>query len=411
MTMTAIHKRKTCRACCSKKLVPILSLGKQPLANAFLTKAQLKQREATYPLAIEFCPKCSMVQLSHVVDPAILFANYHYLTSASAPLIEHFRAFAGEIVTSRIRSKDNLVVEIGSNDGTLLNAIKDSCRVLGVDPAKNMAKRAKKIGVPTVTAFFSEKVARQIVKKEGHAQVIVANNVIAHIDDLDDVFIGVRELLTQDGVFMFEAHWLGNLIQKGGFDQIYHEHLSYFSLHAVRALAARFHMVVTDVEIVPIHGESIRISIQKEGKPSTRVQALLKKEVARGILKLSTYRIFEKKVTRVRTELRSLIEKLLKQKKSIVGYGAPAKGNTLLNYVGLHAKHLAYISDTTPLKWNLYTPGSRILIDAPERLIRERPDYALLLSWNYAPQILLKEKTLRAQGTKFIIPVPLVRIV
>ncbi len=409
--MSTIHKRKTCRACLSKKLLPILSLGKQPLANAFLTKAQLKKREATFPLAIEFCPKCTMMQLSHVVDPAILFANYHYLTSASAPLIAHFHAFAEKISASYISTKEDLVVEIGSNDGTLLSALKDSCRVLGVDPAKNVAKRAQAMGVPTVTAFFSEKVARQIVKKEGNAQVIVANNVIAHIDDLDDVFMGVRELLSGSGVFLFEAHWLGNLIGKGGFDQIYHEHLSYFSLHAVQALAARSDMIVTDVEIVPIHGESIRFAIQKSGVPSKRVLALRKKEISLGMKRTATYRVFAQKVARVRTELRTLIDKLLKQKKMIVGYGAPAKGNTLLNYVGLTAQHLAYISDTTPLKWNHYAPGSRIIIREPAMLSIEQPDYALLLSWNYAKEILAKEKELRTKGVKFIIPVPEVRIV
>lgn len=402
-------KRTSCRACLAKSLTPVLSLGRQPLANAFVRAHDLTKSEKTFPLAIEFCGRCSMVQLSHVVNPAVLFADYHYLTSASAPLIEHFSSLANTIASHV--SVHDLVVEIGSNDGTLLQALKGRCRVLGVDPAKNVAWRAVSLGVRTIPTFFSNALAEEIVRKEGAARVIVANNVIAHIDDLDDVVRGVRTLLDAKGFFLFEVHWVGNLIGKGGFDQIYHEHLSYFSLHALSTICTRFGLVLADVTVVPIHGESLQVTVRKSGSPSRRVHSLLQKERKIGLTRVSTYRTFARKVETTRRTLRTLILDLRKEGKTIVGYGAPAKGNTLLNYVRFTSKHLTYITDTTPLKWDRFAPGSHIRIVPPERLRTHRPDYILLLAWNYAPQILEKEKVLRKRGTKFIIPVPSVRII
>lgn len=409
--MQDYFKRKTCRICGGRDLKLVLDLGKTALANAFLSKEAAKKKDATYPLQLVFCPTCSLVQLAHVVDPKILFSGYHYLTSGSPVLIEHFQREARDLAKRFELKKKDLAVEIGSNDGILLSAIRDDVRVLGVDPAETAALEASKRGVETIVDFFGVRVANDIVKDHGQAKIIFANNVVAHIDDLDDVFKGVQILLREDGAFVFEAHWVYNLIGDGGFDQIYHEHLSYYSLHAIRYLAERFGFVVTDVERVPIHGESLRVFVQKKGKPSARVKKLLALEHKVGIDTIKAFRRFAPKVEKNKRDLKNLLDKLKKKGATIAGYGASAKGNTLLNYVGITTKHLDFITDTIPLKQWTFTPGAHIPVVPPDMLFTKRPDYLLLLAWNYAPAILHREQALRAQGTKFIIPVPKVRVV
>jgi len=403
--------KNTCRICGGKKFKEILNLDKSPLANAFLKKEELTKPEPRFPLAVYFCANCAYVGLRHVVEPNLLFKNYHYLTSASFPLSTHFKELAEEVAKRYINSKKNLVVEIGSNDGTLLANLKNRCRVLGIDPANNVTEMASKLGVETLTDFFTEKSALNILKKYGQAKVILANNVIAHIDDLHDVFAGIKKLLAQNGVFIFEAHWVGNLITDGGFDQVYHEHLSYFSLFALEHIIKEFGLTIVDATLVPIHGESLRIYVGKIGAPSKRVQTLRAKERKMGLHKYSTFESFGKKVEEGRKKLNTLLLSLKKQKNKIAGYGASAKGNTLLNYIGIGAKTLDYITDTTPLKQGLFTPGTRIPILAPEILLTNPPNYILLLSWNYEKEILKKEKKLRDKGIKFIIPVPKVKVV
>lgn len=382
-----------------------------PPANAFLKRMELKAKQDCFPLELYFCRDCSLVQLRHVVDPKILFGNYHYQTSASAPLVNHFVEMANTISEKYIRNPSDIVVEIGSNDGILLEKLKSVCTVLGVDPSKKMASLAKKRGVPTLTAFFNKDTAKKVVRKYGEAHVLVANNVFAHIDDLHSVMEGINTLLSQNGVFIFETHWVGNLIDKGGYDQIYHEHLCYFSLHALQNLAKRFNLNILDVTLVKIHGESLRVTLGKSGTVKKSVASFLKKEKGLGLHLTSTFKLFAKKVARNKKELVTLLKKLTAQKKKIIGYGAPAKGNTLLNFCGITTDTLTFITDTTPLKQNLFAPGSNIEIVSPERIVGVKPDYVLLLSWNYATEILKKETALKKSGVRFIIPVPEVRIV
>jgi C-methyltransferase C-terminal domain/Putative zinc binding domain/Methyltransferase domain len=405
------YRRTSCRVCGSRKLEEVLNLGSTALANAFVPPGKEKGREETFPLQLIFCPSCSLVQLKHVVDPKVLFKGYHYLTSGSPVLIDHFHDEADSVLKRYGLKKDDLAVEIGSNDGVLLSHIQNQVRVLGIDPAETAAKEAAKRGVTTVVDFFDADVAKNIIRKHGHAKVIFANNVIAHIDDLDSVFHGVQTLLHDDGAFITEVHWVGNLVGDGGFDQIYHEHLSYFSLHALSRLAERFELVITDVELVPIHGQSLRVYMQKRGKPSTRVHKFLKREKRLRLNSMIAYKRFAPKVEKNKRELRKLLNDLKKKKVTIAGYGASAKGNTLLNYMRITKKHLDFITDTIPLKQGTFTPGARIPVVPPDMLFSKRPDYLLLLAWNYAPSILHKERALRAQGTKFIIPVPQVRVV
>ncbi|MBI2120771.1 MAG: methyltransferase domain-containing protein [Parcubacteria group bacterium] len=389
----------------------MLNLGEMPLANAFLNEGSLDEEEMRFPLCVDFCRNCFLVQLRYVVSGEVLFKNYHYATSASLPLVKHFRALADEIAGKYITSPDDLVVEIGSNDGVLLSQIKDRCRVLGVDPAGNITETAVMGHVPTITDFFSTTLAERIKIEAGAARVVVANNVMAHIDDIRDVFTGVRELLADAGRFIFEVHWVGNLLIEGGFDQIYHEHLYYHSLHSIKALLDSLDMVVHDIALVPIHGQSMRITAGKSGEISPAVEEFLHREIEMGLTHSSTYVDFSKKIEENKKELLDLLKQLKKEGKKIVGYGAPAKGNTLLNYFGIGPDVLDYVTDTTPEKQGTYTPGMHIPVVSPERLETDTPDYILLLSWNYAGAILEKEEELRNKGVKFIIPVPYVRVI
>ena len=410
-TSQKMRVRKTCRICLGTNLEKILDLGAMPPANAFLKRDELKAKQDSFPLELYFCKDCTLVQLRHVVNPKILFGNYHYQTSASSPLVAHFVEMARNIALDHINGHNDLVVEIGSNDGILLEKMKSACAILGIDPSKKMARLAKKRGVSTLTAFFNKETAVKVLQKYGEARVIVANNVFAHIDDLHSVMEGINTLLSQNGVFIFETHWVGNLIDKGGYDQIYHEHLCYFSLHALSNLAKQFNLKILDVSLVKIHGESLRVTLGKSGTIKKSVTNFIKKEKKLGLNLASTFELFANKVLRNKKELVKLLSKLTSQKKMIIGYGAPAKGNTLLNYCGITNDTLAFITDTTPLKQNLFAPGSNIEIVSPKKIIDARPDYILLLSWNYASEILKKEASLRKYGVRFIIPVPEVKVV
>ncbi|TSC70640.1 MAG: C-methyltransferase [Parcubacteria group bacterium Gr01-1014_46] len=407
----SVYKKEICGMCEGTGLVPVLDLGEMPVSNAFLKKEDLNLREPFYPLSVQVCTNCKSLQLVHIVPSELIFKNYSYTTGASKPLVEHFHRLADDIAENHIENQNELVIEIGSNDGSLLSRLKGKTRILGIDPADNIAKLAEDNSVPTRVDFFDSKLAEDILHNEGPAKVIVANNVMAHINNIKDVFTGVKILLSPKGQFIFEVHWVGNLLTDGGFDQIYHEHFYYHSLHSLKHLIDSLGMVVRDVKSIPIHGESIRVYVGLSGDSSKNVENFLKREVDMGLADVKTYQDFSKKVESNKHELKSLLSRLKETGKRIVGYGAPAKGNTLLNYFKIGPDIIDYITDTTPSKQGAFTPGSRILIVSPENLKKEIPDYILLLSWNYADSILEKEKELREKGVKFIIPVPTVRIV
>lgn len=408
--MEKFKLRKNCYICERTDFIDILDLGEMPPANSFLVESEF-ENEDSFPLAVQLCKNCKSLQLRHLVAPELLFKNYHYATGASKPLVEHFYELADEIADKYIRSKSDLVIEIGSNDGVLLSRLKDKCRILGIDPADNMAKVAIESGVPTKVGFFDSEFSENVKKEEGKAKIIVANNVMAHIDNLRDVFTGVRNLLTEDGKFIFEVHWVGNLLTDGGFDQIYHEHLYYHSLNSLKILLDSLGMSINNVKLVPIHGQSLRVYAGHSKQSSIEVKKLLDREIEMGLTQEITYFNFSKKVESNKSNLVKLLKKIKKEGKKIVGYGAPAKGNTLLNYFQIGPETIDYITDTTPNKQGTFTPGSHIKVVSPEILKSDLPDYAILLSWNYADAILEKEKELRNRGVKFIIPVPEVRIV
>lgn len=410
MNQNFIHKTN-CRICGYSDFIKILDLGEMPPANSFLKKEDLGKPERKFPLVVYFCKNCKLLQLLDVVNPEILFRYYDYLTSASKPLAEHFIQMARDLADRFVKSKDNLVIEIGGNDAILLESIKDRCQVLNIEPARNVAELSRQKGVETIDEFFSEDLAEKILKEYGSAKVVVANNVIAHIDNIKDVFRGVKTLIGDEGVFVFEVHWVGNLIGDGGFDQIYHEHLCYFSLLALENLVSQFGLKIFDVELRAIHGASIRVYVGKNQKIAESIRELLDKEKKIGLDKAETFLRFFERVKKVREELKVLLFRLKKEGKKIIGYGAPAKGNTLLNYCQINKDILDFIVDTTPFKQGLYTPGTHIPVVSSQRISEAEPNYILLLAWNYTDAILEKEKELRKSGVKFIIPVPEVKIV
>ena len=410
MTKKYIHKN-TCRICHKRNPEKILDLGKTPPANAFLQKKELTKKEERFPLRLYFCDRCSLVQLLDIVDPALLFGKYLFLTSASAPSVSHFQSYGQEIMRRFVKRQNDLVIDVGGNEGVLLDGLKKKCRVLNVEPARNVAALSSTKGMETVTDFFSSVLAKRILKKYGEATVVTANNVLAHTDPIQDVFEGIKLLISRSGVVIFEVQWVKNLIGDGGFDVVYHEHVSFYSLHALKNLLDPLGLKIFDVKIVPTQGQSLRVyaGLGREAKPS--VQKILKEEKRLGLTSAKTFSGFSKKVSAGKKELLRLLCELKKRNKRIVGYGAPAKGNTLLNYYGIDRNALDYITDSTPLKQGCFTPGTHIPIFPPEKLRRDDVDYILLLSWNFADDILEKEKALRKRGVKFIIPFPKVRII
>lgn len=409
--MAHLHK-DTCRICASTDLLKVLSLGEHPPVDNFVAPDSLSE-EQRYPLEVYFCRSCNLVQLLDVVPPTELFHGaYAFFSSASAPLVRHFESYAAQVKEKYLAPGD-LVVDIGSNDGALLQFFLPEHRVLGIEPSSNVAEVARENGIETIVEFFDEALAKRIVETHGKAKVVTANNVFAHIDDIDEIVRGVKALLTDDGVFVSESHYLLDLMEHMEFDTVYHEHLCYYSVKPLQRLFERFGMEVFDVERVAQHGGSIRVFARnRSAEPiSPRVAELLDLEEKRGLHTAETFSGLQERVDRIRDTLVSLVRKLRHEGHTVVGYGAPAKSGTLLNFSGFTADDLLYITDTTAHKVGKLAPGSRIPVVSPDILTTETPDYILLLAWNYRDFILEKEKDLRARGAKFIIPIPTVEIV
>ena len=407
-------EKKYCRLCHGTSLERFFDLGEQPLANAFLPRDKFAE-EKFYPLCVARCTNadCGFVQLAHVVDPAELFADYVYVSSTSPVFERHFKEYA-QNMAQRVALKGALTLDIGSNDGVLLKPLKElGALALGVDPASAIAKRASDAGLETLPEYFTEAFAKKLEAKRGKAKLITANNVFAHIDDLDNVIAGVLTLLADDGLFVIEAPYLLDYLEKKLFDTTYHEHLSYLALRPLQRFFKRHFMRIVDAERVDTHGGSIRIMSAHQNAPfaeTPTINAMIRDEEQGGLFAAETYKEFAKKVFENRTILRALIEKLKQEGKKIAGYGAPAKGNTLLNFINIGTE-LEYIIDDNPLKQDLYSPGMHVPIVSGEHLVQNPPDYLLILAWNFAESIIEKNLIFQEQGGKFIIPVPTARIV
>jgi len=339
-----------------------------------------------------------------------MFRNYLYVSGTSDTIPAHFAAYAADIA-KRFVPKDGLVVEIGSNDGTLLRAFdRSAVRVLGVEPARNIAAMANAAGIPTLDEFFGEAIAREIAARHGRASAIIGNNVVAHIDDLYGLMNGVTALLDDRGVFVAEFPYLVDLLEKTAYDTIYHEHLSYFSVASVVDLASRHGMRVIDVRRVGVHGGSIRVFISRDGEASSEVTKLLALEDQSGLRGGRPLGAFVRAVQRQREDLMRVLQGI-RASRHLAGYGAPAKGNTLLHYCEIDRSVLDFIVDRSPLKHGLLTPGTHIPVEPPERLIASDVRDTLLLAWNFADEILRQQEAYRSRGGRFIIPIPSPRVV
>ena len=410
---SGVRIQTNCRICKSVNLVEFLNLGEQPLANAFLDQQSLDKAEPKYPLRVAVCVSCGLCQLLDIVAPEVLFRDYIYFSSGM-PSSTHFQNYAEEIVSYFLPRKGGLVVEIGSNDGHLLRLIKDTgADVLGIDPALNIVEIANKRGIETIGDFFSTDIASKIIKQKGPAQVIIANNVVAHIDDYDDLFEGIRLLLAEDGVFIFEAPYLMDMFENLAFDTIYHEHLSYLALSPLIRLFPKFGMEIFHVDIFPVQGNSIRVYAGRYGRRAIRfsVFELMTKENRMKLKDTATYFALAERIKNLKEEVVNLLVQLKKQGKKIYGYGASAKGNTLLNYFSLGPEIIECVTEELPSKIGLYTPGTRIPIIDIREARKNPPDYYFLLAWNYKDAILNKEAEFLADGRKLIMPVGHTRII
>jgi len=398
-----------CRICSSEELEEFLSLGETPLANLFLKKENFS-KEKSYPLKVSFCHNCNLVQLMDVVNPDLMFLDYVYFYSKMPAASDHFVDYATDVSERFISNpKKDLVVELGSNDGILLKAFQERghSKILGIDPAKNVAKLANQNGIPTIADYFSQPLAVSVANDYGKAKVIIGNNVVAHIDDHQELLRGVSELMDEDGVFILEAPYLVDMFENLAYDSIYHEHLSYLAVAPLQKLFQQYGMEIFDVQMKKRQGKSIRVFVCKQDQkpilPS--VQVFLDIEKAMGLDKIENYHKLVEKIKTSREKLVLALRDLKNRSFKIAAYGSPARGNTILNYCRIGPDILDFATEELFSKIGLYTPGMHIPVIDIKEARKNPPDYYLMLAWNYKAQILEKESEFVKKGGKFIIPI------
>lgn len=403
-----------CRVCGFKNVVPVLSLGNLPLANALLKAEQLGEPEPRFPLDVVLCPHCSLLQITETVPPELLFRNYPYFSSFSDTTLQHARALAEDLAESLHLTSKSLVIEVASNDGYLLQHFKQmGIPVLGIEPATNIVPAAEAKGVPTLNEFFDDRLAERLRRDGKRGDVIIGNNVLAHVARLHEFVDGIRLLLKPDGTAVFEVGYAREMADHCEFDQLYHEHLCYYSLTALTHLFALHGLRVVDAEVVSVHGGSLRVTVRPKGhtRLCPRMLALLEEEQSWGIKDPGPYAHFASRVAVKRETLLSLLRELKAAGKRIAGYGAAAKGAIMLNAFGIGHEFLDYVVDRSTYKQGLYMPGCHLPIHAPERLLKDKPDYVLMLAWNFKAEILEQQAAYRQAGGQFIIPTPTIEVV
>jgi len=410
VTAPPLHRRnQACRLCGSRDIELVLALTATPPANAFVPPERLAEPQPVFPLDVHLCRDCGHLQLVDIVDPEYLFGHYVYTSGAAPVMVAHLRSYAQSVIGRFRPGASDLVVEAGSNDGTFLRPFQEAgIRILGVDPARNIAAKANAAGIATLAAFFNAGTAQSVRAQHGAARIVAANHVFAHVADMQGFVTGVRELLAPDGVFVFEAGYLVDVYEKTLFDQIYHEHLDYHRVAPLRRFFAANGLEFFDAERVDIQGGALRGFAGRPGAhPVSQALAQLEAyETKIGLDRAATFRDYAARIDRCRTELTALLSDLKRQGKRIAGYGAPAKATTLMYHFGLDRDAIEYIVDDSPLKVGLYSPGLHVPVLPVCTIYERRPDYLVMLAWNFAAAIMGKHAAFRDGGGHFIVPLP-----
>jgi SAM-dependent methyltransferase len=402
-----IRTDRACRSCGSEGLLAFLSLGPTPLTDAYVSPEQAGEPEPRYPLDVAFCANCTLVQIPAVVPPEAIFERYSYYSSFSDTLLAHSREHVRQLISDNDLGAEDLVVEVASNDGYLLRYFVDEAiPVLGIDPARGPADAAESIGVPTLREFFGVDLANRLRSEGRAADVLIANNVLAHVPDLNGFIEGIATILSPDGVCEIEVPYVRELVDRLEFDTIYHEHLCYFSVTALDALFSRHGLSIDAVRLLPIHGGSLRVTVGRHGERGPSVQSYLDEEAAQGMHAFPYYARFAERVAEVQQSLRTLLHRVRGEGKTIAAYGAAAKGTILLNSSRIGSDVIAFVADANPHKQGKLMPGVGIPIAAPERIFEDMPDYVVLLVWNLKEEVMHSQRAYLESGGKFIVPIP-----
>ncbi len=406
--------RKSCRYCDAELGTAFLDLGLSPLANSLPFASEVKKKEFICPLRLVKCNTCHLIQLTHVVPAEMMFSNYLYVSSTTKTFRDHFSEYAKSLKSKLYKKENALAVDIGSNDGLLLSCYqREGLRAVGVEPAGNLSKLSNENGQPTINRFFDAQAVDGIVKTYGQASIISANNVFAHIDDIQSVLRNVHHLLDDAGIFVIEFPYLVTMVEELLFDMVYHEHLSYISVLSLEFVLHRFGLKIFSIDYVPSHGGSLRVFIEKNKGPylvDQTVKTYLESEERKGYRNFEVYEKFGASVRRIKDEIIKCVSDLKTKGKSVSGYGAPAKATTLTNFCGLNSGLIDFVVDDNPLKQNRLVPGTKIPIVSSEHLFKNSTDYIVIFAWNFASEILKKLAPLKEKGTRFIIPLPSVKV-